>query len=201
MQAIIDDRGKQQLATASEENRRAALSQSRAERGGGLSFDDFARYMFNRREREEILAIFDGRVRPLLEAGATVHVVSHSWGTVVAWEGLRRLDALSLPGRVANLFVVGSALSIGFVQWNLFRRITDGRRPQKVDAVINLNAQGDGVGGFMGDAFTVDQRFLDLTPTGCATSPSIDLGCAHSSYFRRNNLAVNRDIFAQIINA
>lgn len=200
MQMIVDERRKQQLATASAATRAAAQAQSRSDRGGGMSFDDFARYMFNRSEREEILGLFDGLVRPLLEANATVHLICHSWGTVVTWEGLRRLDALSLSGRVANLFLVGSALSAGPVQTNLLGRITDGRRPQVVDRVINLDARGDLVGGFIGDVFAVDQEFLDLAPTGCSTFPFIGLRCAHSSYFRPDNLAVMRDIFAQFIN-
>src|SRR5262249_184443 len=109
------------------------------------------------------------------------------------------LDSLSLSGRVANLFVVGSALSIGLVQSNLFERITDGRKPIHVGQFINLDASGDPVGGAIADRFDVDAEHLGLDPIGCATIPftkiSVSIWCAHSSYFHRENSVVNRDIF------
>jgi pimeloyl-ACP methyl ester carboxylesterase len=166
-------------------------------RGAGFSFDDFARYMHNEEEREEILAIFDDVVRPLLKDGASVHLISHSWGTVVAWEGLRRLDSASLMGRVANLFVVGSALSLGPVKSNLRKRIGNLNRPVHVNRFYNLDARGDVVGGPLDRNFGVDREFLALDALGCSF---FDIGCAHSSYFQANNLNVNRDIFAKLLN-
>ena len=52
-------------------------------------------------------------------------------------------------------------------------------------------------GRLRGLPFDVDLEFLNLAPTGCdsflgVVSPS----CAHASYFRPSNTAVNRDIFA-----
>jgi len=44
----------------------------------------------------------------------------------------------------------------------------------------------------------VDREFLGLSPFGCSSwlpNPS----CAHGSYFRTGNVAVNRDIFAAFI--
>ena len=173
-------------------------------RGNGFSIDDFLRYMLDASVRGQILQRFDSIVRPLLDNGVKVHVVSHSWGTVVAYEGLRNLDSVSLSGRVANLFVVGSALSIGAVQSNLFGRITDGVRPLHVDRVINLDAGGDPVGGTIADQFDVDAEHLNLKPTGCTTIPftniAVSISCAHSSYFSDANRAVNREIFAATIN-
>jgi pimeloyl-ACP methyl ester carboxylesterase len=137
----------------------------------------------------------------LLDSGLHVHVISHSWGTVVAYEGLRHLDEVSLSGRVENLFVVGSALSLGPVQANLFGRVTNGRRPTHVDRIINLDAGGDLVGGSIAGEFDVHTQYLDLEPTGCATIPftnvALNMSCAHSSYFQPRNLRVNRDIFAR----
>lgn len=195
IRAVLDDRQSQDQSLAASEG---------SVRGGGVAIDDFLRYMLNAEEREQILARFDRVVRPILAQGRTVHIVSHSWGTVVAWEGLRRLDGLSASGRVANLFVVGSALSISPVRANLFGRIGDGRLPSRVLQAINLDARGDIVGGRISDAFfgVSSREFLDLEPTGCrsvlgVTSPS----CSHSSYFDPSNLAVNRDIFARFINS
>lgn len=169
-------------------------------RGDGLSLDDFLRYMLDASVRSQILQRFDSIVRPLLDNGVKVHIISHSWGTVVAYEGLRNLDSVSLSGRVANLFVVGSALSIGAVQSNLFGRVTDGRRPSHVDRLINLDAGGDPVGGTITDQFDVDVEHLGLQPTGCTTIPftniAISISCAHSSYFRPDNIPVNRDVFS-----
>jgi hypothetical protein len=173
-------------------------------RGDGLSLDDFLRYMLDVSVRKQILQRFDSIVRPLLDNGVKVHVISHSWGTVVAYEGLRNLDSVSLSGRVANLFVVGSALSIGAVQSNLFGRVTDGRRPSHVDRLINLDAGGDPVGGTIADQFDLDAEHIGLQPTGCTTIPftniAISISCAHSSYFRPENHTVNRDIFGVVIN-
>jgi hypothetical protein len=168
--------------------------------GDGLSIDDFLRYMLDSSVRLQILQRFDAVVRPLLDNGVKLHVISHSWGTVVAYEGLRNLDSLSLSGRVANLFVVGSALSIGAVQSNLFGRVADGRRPSLVDRFINLDAGGDPVGGALADQFGIDAENLGLHPTGCTTIPftniAVSISCAHSSYFREENTTVNRDVFS-----
>ena len=173
-------------------------------RADGFSIDDFVRYMLDASVRSQILQRFDSTVRPLLDNGVTIHIISHSWGTVVAYEGLRNIDSVSLSGRVANLFVVGSALSIGAVQSNLFGRVPDGRRPSHVDRLINLDAGGDPVGGTIADHFEVAAEHLGLEPTGCTTFPftniAISASCAHSSYFRDRNDPVNRDLFASKIN-
>ncbi len=173
-------------------------------RGSGFSIDDFTRYMLIENTREAILAQFDKVVRPLLAQAKKVHIVSHSWGTVVSYEGLRRMDTTRFPGRVANLFVVGSALSISAVQSNLFSRVSDGRKPQAVDRIINLDAGGDIVGGPIGEHFMVHREYMGLAPVGCSTivfsNIAINPSCAHSSYFKSANVEVNRDIFAHFIN-
>jgi hypothetical protein len=183
------------------ESRNARLERPR---GSGLSIDDFARYMLVESTREAILAKFDETVRPMLSAGRTVHIVAHSWGTTVSYEGLRRMDSDQFAGRVANLFLVGSALSIAPVRSNLFGRVSDGRKPRAVNRIINIDAGGDIVGGPIGDHFTVHQESIGLEPVGCTTVPftSIALNplCAHSSYFNSENMEVNRNIFASNIN-
>ncbi len=173
------------------------------ERSRSFAVDDFTRYMLFEATREAILNEFFKIVVPELEAGAKVHIVSHSWGTVVAYEGLRRLDSRQLPGRVSTLVTAGSALSIGAVQSNLFGRVGDGRTPKHVETIINVDAGGDVVGGPIGHEFTVDHEFLGVDPTGCRKIPftgiAFNPACAHRSYFLKDNRAVNRDIFAKYI--
>jgi pimeloyl-ACP methyl ester carboxylesterase len=173
-----------------------------------LSFalDDFVRYMVWESTREDILSRFDDIVMPLLEAGRTLHIIAHSWGTVVSYEGLRRLDGEALPGRVANLVVLGSALSIGAVQRNLFGRVSDGRKPKIVETFVNVDAGGDIVGGDISPPFDVTRQFLNQKPTGCATfwprrRTARSFTCAHGSYFQPENTGVQRDIIAHYINA
>ena len=173
-------------------------------RGSGISIDDFTRYMLVKETREKILKKFDEIVRPLLLAGKKLHIISHSWGTAVSYEGLRRLDSDQFEGQVANLFFAGSALSIPLVRSNLFQRLGDGRKPRIVNQIINLDASGDIVGGSIGNHFTVDREFLGLSPTGCRKIPFTDIAlnpaCAHRSYFKAANEEVNRTIFAKRIN-
>ena len=170
----------------------------------GFKMDDFLRYMMVRETREQILDRFFQVVIPLLEQGKKIHIVAHSWGTAVSYEGMRRLDARNFTGRVENLFTVGAALSISPVQWNLFDRLTDGRKPNHVKHIYNVHSGGDPVGGRIENKFTIDKDFPKVAPTGCTTYPftqiAINPVCAHSSYFNRDNMATNRDIFARIIN-
>jgi hypothetical protein len=170
-----------------------------------LGYQDFLIYMTNSAMRQQIIDRFTGVVRPLLASGASVDIISHSWGTVVAYEGLRELESSdSLSGRVENFFTAGSALSISPVRSSLRDQNKDGRRPAQVDRWINLDAEGDLVGGTLLDMFAVDVEVLGLNPTDCQRNlwgyGWYELGCAHQSYFLANNDAVNHDIFARYIN-
>ena len=204
VEMILKDRYNQLQLRIPENSRSVAPDTEVTVRGSGLAIDDFARYMTNEKEREQILNIFHLRVKPLLEAGEKINIICHSWGSVVAWEGLRRLDNLSFSGKVENLFLVGSALSIGPVQDNLFSRITDGQRPDCVSKIYNLDASGDIVGGRIGNEFSVDSEFLELDPVGCRKFPftniAINPGCAHGSYFNSDNHQTNKEIFARMLN-
>ncbi len=95
--------------------------------------EDFTVYMFNDSVRSQIIGRFTGVVRPLLESGALVDIISHSWGTVVAYEGLRELEdaGLTQPS-VRHFFTVGAALSIFLVQLRLRPANRDGHRPDLV---------------------------------------------------------------------
>jgi hypothetical protein len=164
--------------------------------------DDFTWYLLNDTVRQEVKERFIEVVQPLLQGGARVEVISHSWGTVVAYEALCTMDsrAEQVPGRVAHLFTVGSALSIPEVKRRLESNCANGHRPRLVQFWTNLNARFDIVGGPMqGVPFAVDEEHLGLRPIGC--SPFLpNPTCSHSSYFHKDNLPVNRDIFARLIN-
>lgn len=204
---VLADRQRQQAAPSG----RSAAARAEATRGldsvraRDFSLDDFIVYMTNSTMRQQIIDRFTGVARPLLAAGATINIISHSWGTVVTYEGLRELEGEgNLPGRVANLFTVGAALSLPPVRGSLRAANRDGRRPTMVERWINLDAQGDLVGGMLGDMFEVDVEKLELEPTGCQRNLGgfgwYNLSCAHGSYFRTDNVTVNRQIFAQFIN-
>jgi hypothetical protein len=164
--------------------------------------EDFTIYLVNDTIRQQILDRFMQVVQPLLAGGLEVDVVSHSWGTVVAYEGLRQLaDGGSTQPLVRNFFTVGAALSIVPVKMRLRSANQDGRRPAMVRHWANLNAQGDVVGGPLKDRpFQVDDDFPNLDPFGCRSFLGIvNPACAHGSYFQAGNVPVNRDIFGAFI--
>lgn len=169
-----------------------------------LGIDDFARYLTNPDLREQIIDRFRQTVLPLLQAGDTVEIIAHSWGTVVAYEALRRLDreASALAGSIHNFFTVGSALSIPQIKSRLLPEARDGHKPRLVRDWLNLDAQGDPVGGWLrGRPFQDDREFPNLPAVGCGNILWIlpNPVCAHSSYFEAGNVAVNRDIFGRYI--
>ncbi|MFO0801373.1 MAG: caspase family protein [Gemmataceae bacterium] len=177
--------------------RRGAAPAPPDTRGAAPQLDDFVRYMFQSSIRARVLDRFTAVVRPLLADGDTLDIVSHSWGTVVAFEGLVQLESEGLPGRVANLFTAGAALSIGAVRWKLG---LGGRRPAQVGRWVNVDAKGDSVGGALAGNYPVDFDYTDVEPTGCTRGWfGYNLSCAHGSYFNPDNLTVNRDIFARHI--
>ena len=162
--------------------------------------DDFTVYMFDDSIRAQVLARFTAVVRPLLESGTEIDILSHSWGTIVAYEGLRELEdgGFTTP-LVRNFFTAGSALSIFPVKARLRPANKDGRKPAMARRWVNIDAHGDPVGGpLQGRPFQVDEENLDLPNLGCSF---FDPTCAHGSYFQAANVAVNRDIFARNINA
>jgi hypothetical protein len=164
--------------------------------------DDFVDYLADSNIRGQVIDRFNQTVQPLLQqAGVTVHVISHSWGTVVAYEALRGLDPAPqfIGGAIATLFTVGSALSIAPVKRLLLPAAIDGARPRLVQTWVNLNAHFDVVGGHLqGSPFQVDDEYLELPAVGCPTFIPNPV-CAHSSYFVAANGAVNHDIFARYI--
>ncbi len=171
--------------------------------GGGSCLDDFSVYLVHAPTRQAIIDRFTAVVRPQFAAGNEIDLIAHSWGTVVAYEGLRELEdaGVSLTG-VRNFFTVGAALSIGAVKLGLRSQNKDGRKPTGVRRWVNLNARGDLVGGpLQGRPYAVDEDRVNLDPFGCGNFLGlVNPSCSHSSYFQSGNDAVNRDIFARYIN-
>ena len=171
--------------------------------------DDFVKYLLVPRIRRAVQDEFISVVRPRIEAGDRVDVISHSWGTVVAYEALHRMNQGSHPsggsasgggasGGVGTWFTVGAALAISAIARRV--RPDHGGRPPAVEHWVNLDAVGDPVGGPLAAAgFGVDDDHPRLPAVGCGSS-WIRAGCAHSSYFRAANVRVNRDIFAATLN-
>lgn len=162
--------------------------------------DDFTVYLTVDSVRQSILDRFIAVVRPELQAGRTIDIIAHSWGTVVAYEGLRQLadEGLTSP-LVHRLFTVGAALSIPPVKSRLRSANRDGRKPANTRRWINLDARGDIVGGpLKGRPYEVDVDFINLEPTNCGGFLGlVNPQCAHSSYFDSANTEVNRDILAK----
>jgi hypothetical protein len=165
--------------------------------------DDFTIYMVNDSVRAQVIERFTRIVRPLLAASAEVDIICHSWGTVVAYEGLRELaDGGFTQGLVRNFITVGAALSLAPVKMRLRPANRDGRRPAMVRRWVNLNAHGDIVGGpLQNRPYQVDDDFPNVAAYQCGSLFGlVSPVCAHSSYFVAGNEAVNRDIFAMFIN-
>jgi hypothetical protein len=182
-----------------------ALSQARGLPSiPGLNcIDDFTVYLLNDQMRAAIIGRFTDVVRPLLQTGAAIDIISHSWGTVVSYEGLRQLEdeGLTTPA-INNFFTVGAALSIAPVKSRLRPNNQDGHKPAMVKHWVNVNARGDLVGGPLQDRpYAVDDDFPSVTPFGCSSILGlVTPQCAHGSYFVDGNVEVNRDIFAKEIN-
>ncbi len=200
LQDVLADRARQTLVAELPaargdfvEPRDVVLERGSLQAAGLNCIDDFTRYLLSNMVRRDVQKRFLDVVLPLLEAGARVDVMGHSWGTVVAYEALRTLDNRQLPGTVTNLFTMGSALSIGTVQRRL--EIRDGAKPRHVGRWINLDARRDLIGGPLRTmGYQVDEEFLNLDPVGCGLLDGF--ACPHSSYFAAGNTAVNRDVFA-----
>jgi metacaspase-1 len=205
---ILEDRARQQEMTwaATQPGARHALETAATDPAARLMtvldcVTDIVQYLEEPTIRQQVQGRFFEVVTPLLEAGAEIQLISHSWGTVVAYESLCLLETVTPqpPGVVANLFVVGAALSLSPVRSRLIDLARDGHRPRMVRNWLNLNARGDIIGGPLKVvSFGIDREFLNLPPVGCDTSHP-DPACAHDSYFRSQNLATNRDIFGHFI--
>lgn len=192
-----------EITPPDDEGRGCGAGGSRAMLGipGIDCIDDFMKYLFQEDIRDQVIERFMDVVKPLIKKGHQLEIISHSWGTVVAFEALHRL---AQQGEVSdhavhNLFVVGSALSMAPVRRYLIDEAKEGRKPRCVENWVNLDARYDIVGGPLKEIpFDVDFEYLNLKPVGCWPIP-FNWACAHSSYFHAENKKVHRDIFARHI--
>jgi hypothetical protein len=188
-----------QAAIDADPNRPAAPPATRPRRGTqrGIFGDtlkflntgvgDFVRYLTNNQLREAVKDQFKSVVEPLLAASETIAVVSHSWGTVVAYEALHDLSA-KLPGkRVAVLFTLGSPLWMPPIRPMLRPAPA---KPANVDRWVNIAAHGDPIGGWLYTFFPTDRDFQ---------APGIAGVSAHSSYFTMNNAGVMQDLVSHFL--
>lgn len=166
-------------------------------------FADFFQYLNDLDKRLEILERFTSVVQPLVDQDNQVDIISHSEGTIIAYEGLREMIP-RYTGYIGNLFTLGSALGFQYgllpgdnVRNRLMPANQDGRKPYNVAYWWNLVATGDPVGTVLAPAYEVTEDFVNLEAVGC---DNCDLLCAHGSYFDPSNIAVQRDIIADKIN-
>ena len=147
---------------------------------------DFTKYLVSRRVRDAVKERFKEKLRPFAGTADSVSVISHSWGTVVAYDSLRDL-AQEMPGlKVVGLVTLGSPL------W-LVRRFledTSGNKPRNVRTWLNIHAQGDPIGSWLSKAFQVDKEYQ---------VPVVGKKPPHSSYFVAENQAVQKDLVAPVV--
>jgi hypothetical protein len=176
---------------------------------GPNCLNDIPDYMLKDDVRCRILQRFEGVVRPLLACGATLHVIGHSWGSLISYESLRTLDSSGdLTGRVGTLFSVGSPMWMKFVRKHLAQRRLALCKPSLVDCWVSVEGCNDLLGRSIQPYFDLDIEYLNTPAVGCPGVYGISLRnrrqrrlCPHFSYFRCANVAVNRDIFASHIRA
>lgn len=144
---------------------------------------DFVKYLASDRIREAVDARLSDKLNPLLQAGAPVVLITHSWGTVIAHHTLRALD----PARVPALHC-----TLGSPLWMLpvRRMLHFDNRVRGADYWINVDAKGDLVGGSLLGKYAVNEDH---------SVPRVGGGDAHGSYFHPDNAAVQRDIVAAAV--
>lgn len=86
------------------------------------------------------------QLRPILEKGEKVLLISHSLGSVIAYDTLWELSHLeNLPGKVDIFLTIGSPLGMNYVQRRLAgnKYTADKKYPTNIKHWINLSAEGD----------------------------------------------------------
>ena len=146
---------------------------------------DFVKYLVSRRVRNAVKEKAKEKLRPLAGAGDRCALITHSWGTVVAYDALTDLAIEQPTLQINHLVTLGSPL------WLVrpFLHDRTGRKPAQTTTWINIHAEGDPVGSYLRPAFAVDHDYL--VPT---FGPD-----AHGSYFFDGNALVQRDIVAVAI--
>ncbi|MEM1330109.1 MAG: caspase family protein [Planctomycetota bacterium] len=174
------------------DDRTLSRSEAPAAVSRGLpQFDDFLKYLFSPAIRRRVLDRFHEVMDNALLEGRRVQLISHSWGTVVAHEGLlERANGRGTPRDVVNHFTLGAALDFRTVRIKLGLR---NEKPAQVRRWYNLNARGDIVGGPLRANFPITREYTGLPAPGCGW---LDVACRHDAYFNRENPRITRDILA-----
>ncbi|MFN0147169.1 MAG: caspase family protein [Dehalococcoidia bacterium] len=151
-----------------------------------LNFDeiigDFTKYLASPGVRKAVDARLSRVLVPVLQAGFPAVVISHSWGTVVGHHTLRDLGQAPVKLHVT----LGSPLWMQVV-----RDILDfDERRAGFERWMNIDAEGDLIGGRLHPKYAVDNDYL---------VPSAGSGNAHGSYFRAENVLVQRDLVGKAI--
>jgi hypothetical protein len=143
---------------------------------------DFIKYLVSRRVRNAVKEKAKEKLRPLAGGGDRCALITHSWGTVVAYDALLDLANEAPTLQIKHLITLGSPL------WLVRRLLEDrsGRKPPQTATWVNIHAEGDPIGSYLRPAFAVDQDFL---------APTVG-GDPHGSYFVTGNDFVQRDIIA-----
>lgn len=146
---------------------------------------DFIKYLVSRRVRNAVKEKAKEKLRPLAGTGDRCALITHSWGTVVAYDALLDL-ATEIPDLpITDLITLGSPL------WLVRRLLQDssGRKPPQTATWLNIHAERDPVGSYLRPAFAVDNDYL---------VPSMGPD-AHGSYFVSGNTLVQHDIIAAAV--
>jgi metacaspase-1 len=147
---------------------------------------DFTWYLISKRVRTAVKEEAKKVLRPLADGDRAISIISHSWGTVVAYDTLLDLELEAPDLNVANLFTLGSPL------WLVRTLLEDssGRKPGELGFWMNIDALGDPVGSWLSPAFQVDRDYQ---------VPSYGGGDPHGSYFVQGNEPVQHDLVANTI--
>ncbi len=142
---------------------------------------DFIKYLSSQKVRDLVDKRLEVELGRLMRSGVPVVLISHSWGTVVGYNTLRKVTGGAIPLH----FTLGSPLWMGPVRKRLH---LDGAR-SACDNWINIHARGDIIGGALHPTYKVNHDYR---------VPSVG-GQAHSSYFHPDNAKVQRDIVSRAV--
>jgi len=142
---------------------------------------DFVNYLVSESVRHAIDGRLASELEPLLSAGKSVALITHSWGTVVGYHTLSQLER----GGVQLHCTLGSPLWM----WPVRTLLELSGNREHCNYWINVDADGDVIGGDLSTRFKVDHDYR---------VPSIGPN-PHGSYFEPANALVQRDIVASAI--
>jgi hypothetical protein len=147
---------------------------------------EFVTYLVNPSVRAAVQQRFKDPLLTLAGSLDAISIISHSWGTVIAYDALLELQTTAPALRIADVFTLGCPL------WLVQHYLQDatGRKPAAVARWTNIFARGDMIGSWVGPSFAVDKEFA--VPNFGGQEP-------HGSYFLPGNEEVQRDLVAQLI--